>query len=180
LKHHNSLMLTTKSDLVLRDLDILTKIAETGFLNVVITLATMDENLREKIEPRASGVEQRLKVIQKLHEAGITVGVAAIPLLPCISDSQKNLDELIKTVAERGADYVITDMLNFREEAADRFMKFLAVYNHSLVSTYEKLYPTNYCDKEYAKKIRKKANELVKRYKVDNYKKMFSYRKTKK
>lgn len=179
LKHHNALMLTTKSDLVLRDLDILTKIAETGFLNVVITVPTMDETLRENIEPRAPSVEQRLKVIQELHEAGITVGVAAIPLLPCISDSQENLDDLLKTVAERGADYAITDMLNFREEARDRFMKFLTVYDHSLISTYEKLYPTNYCDKDYAKKIRKKANELVKKYKVDNYQKMFSYRKKK-
>lgn len=179
LKHHNALMLTTKSDLVLRDLDILTKIAETGFLNVVITVPTMDETLRENIEPRAPSVEKRLKVIQELHEAGITVGVAAIPLLPCISDSQENLDDLLKTVAERGADYVITDMLNFREEARDRFMKFLTVYDHSLISTYEQLYPTNYCDKGYAKKIRKKANELVKKYKVDNYQKMFSYRKKK-
>lgn len=49
LKHHNSLMLTTKSDLVLRDLSLLRKIGQTGFLNVVITLPTLDEDLRRRL-----------------------------------------------------------------------------------------------------------------------------------
>jgi DNA repair photolyase len=177
LKHHNPLILSTKSALVLRDLEVLKEIAHTGFLNVVVSLSTLDEELRKKIEPNVASVESRLKVIQELHEAGITVGVAAIPLLPGISDDEKDLDDLLKAVSENGVDYVITDLLNFREEARDRFMEFLAVYDSSLASVYNKLYQTNYCDKDYAKGIRRKANELVKRHKVDGYQKMFSYRR---
>ena len=59
LKHHNALIVTTKSDLVLRDLDILREIAQTGFLNVLITLPTLDEELRKKIEPNAPSVKTR-------------------------------------------------------------------------------------------------------------------------
>ena len=81
LKHHNALLLTTKSDLVLRDLDLITEIGKTGFLNVVVTLPTVDEGLRKKIEPNAPSVEKRLKTIQRLHQAGIKTGVTAIPLL---------------------------------------------------------------------------------------------------
>lgn len=179
LKHHNPLMLSTKSALVLRDVDILREIAKTGFLNAVISLSTLSEELSKRIEPKVASVDARLEAIQELHEAGITVGVAAIPLLPCISDRQKDLEELMKAVSERGGDYVITDMLNFREEARVRFMEFLTVYDPDLVPMYEKLYQTNYCEKEYAKKIRKDANELAKKYGVDNYAKMFSYRKKK-
>ena len=181
LKHHNPLILSTKSALVLRDIDILREIAKTGFLNVVISLSTLNEELTRKMEPKVASVEARLNVIQVLHEAGITVGVAAIPLLPYVSDDEKDLEQLLKTVAERGADYAITDVLNFREEARGRFMEFLTKYDPSLVPRYDELYQTNYCDKEYAKKIRKKANELVKRYRVNDYQKMFSYgKKTKK
>jgi DNA repair photolyase len=177
LKHHNPLILSTKSALVLRELDILGEIAQTGFLNVVVSLSTLNEDLRKRIEPRAASVRARLEAVRELHEAGITVGVAAIPLLPHISDGQKDLEELFEAVSERGADYVISDVLNFRGEARCRFMEFLASYDPSMVPVYEKLYQTNYCDKEYSKKTRKKANELIKTYKVDSYQKMLSYRK---
>ena len=180
LKHHNSLMLTTKSDLVLRDLDILTEIARSGFLNVVITLPTLNEDLRKKIEPMVPPVEKRLKVIQKLHEAGIAVGVTAIPLLPYISESEKEIEDLVKTVAGAGADYVIVGVLNFRGEARDRFMGFLNSYDPDLIPKYEKLYETNYCDKNYVKAVRRYANKIIKQCKVDNYDKMYSYRKKEK
>jgi len=177
LRHHNALMLTTKSDLVLGDLDILAEIAQTGFLNVVITLPTLSEDLRNRIEPKAPTVERRLRTIQRLHQSGITVGVAAIPLLPHISDNEKDVEDLIKTVAETGADYVIADLLNFRGEARTRFTKFLADNEPSLVPEYEKLYRETYCEKNYTKRMRGQTNRLIKKYKVDNYDRMFSYRK---
>lgn len=180
LKHHNALMVTTKSDLILRDLDILTNIAKTGFLNVVITIPILDEDLRKKIEPKAASIQKRLEVVQKIHDAGITVGVTSIPLFPYISDSESDVEKLVKTLSENGADYVIIDMLNFREEARDRVMEFIKNYYPDLLSKYGELYKTNYCDKEYAKVVRKHANKLIKKYGVDNYDKMFSYRKNSK
>ena len=177
LKHHNALLITTKSDLILRDLDILTEIAQTGFLNVVITIPMLDENLRKKIEPRAASIQKRLDVVQKIRDARITVGVISIPLFPRISDSEEDIEKLIKTLSENGADYVIIDMLNFREEARDRVIEFIKNYYPNLISKYEDLYKTNYCDKEYAKQIRKHANRFIKKYGVDKYDKMFSYRK---
>jgi len=180
LKHHNSLMLTTKSDLILRDVDILTKIAETGFLNAVITLPTLNDELRKKIEPNVPSVERRLEIIRQLHEAGITVGVTAIPLLPYISDDEKDLEELIRTLTEAKADYVIVDMLNFRGESRDRFTGFLKNYDSDLIPKYEKLYQTNYCEKNYTKKIKNQANKFIKKYKVDQYDKMFSFTKEEK
>ena len=177
LKHHNALLVTTKSDLVLRDLDILTEMGQTGFLNVAITIPTLNEELRKQIEPKAPSVGQRLHIIQELHKASVTVGVTAIPLLPHITDREKNVEALIKTLADQGADYVIVDMLNFRGEAKGRFLEFLKHYDSDLIPTYEALYQTNYCDKQYAKKIRSLANKLIKQHKVDNYSKMFSYRK---
>jgi len=175
LKHHNSLTLTTKSDLVLRDLDLLREIGQTGFLNVVITLPTLDEDLRKKIEPGAPNVERRMKVIRDVHGAGITTGVAAVPLLPFISDSGKDIEELVMTVGEAGADYVIVDVLNFRGETRGRFLEFLGGYDPRLIPEYEKLYQTNYCDREYASTVRRRAGKFVKKYGVDRYDMMYSF-----
>jgi DNA repair photolyase len=179
LKHHNALLVTTKSDLIMRDLDILSEIAQTGFLNVVLTIPMLDEDLRKKMEPKAPNIQKRIEVLNKIHSAGITVGVTAIPLFPHISDGEKDLEKLIKTLAENGADYVIIDMLNFREEARNRTMPFIKEQYMALASNYEELYKTNYCDKEYAKQVRKYANRIIKKYHVDKYDKMFSYHKIK-
>ena len=179
LKHHNALLLTTKSDLVLRDLDLLAEIGKTGFLNVVITLPTVDESLRQKIEPNAPIVEKRLRTIRELHDAGIKTGVTAIPLLPHISDDASRVKNLVEAVAEAGADYMIVDLLNFRGETRSRFMEFVITNFPELREEYERLYQTNYCDKDYAKQVRKQTNVLIKANKLDKYELMFSYRKSK-
>src|SRR4030043_7400 len=171
------IMVTTKSDLILRDIDILKKIARTGFLNVVITIPMLDEGFRKMIEPKAPEIKRRLEVVKQLHDAGITVGVTSIPLFPHISEGEGSLENLTAEIAKNGADYLIIDMLNFREEAKKRVMAFIKKKYPELVPDYEKLYKTDYCDKEFAKKIRKYSNGLIKKYKLDNYDKMFSYRK---
>ncbi len=179
LKHHNALLVTTKSDLILKDIDILQEIAKTGFLNVCMTVTTLDQELSSKIEPRVPTVEKRLEAIRKLKDAGITVGVTAIPVLPYISDDEETLEEMIKTFKELGVDYVIVDVLNYKGETRQRMTKFLESNYPSLISKYETLYQTDYCDKEYSKNLRKITNRLVKKYHVDNYDKMYSYRKNK-
>ena len=179
LKHHNALLLTTKSDLVLRDLDLLTEIGKTGFLNVVITLPTVDESLRQKIEPNAPSVEKRLRTIRELHDAGIKTGVTALPLLPYISDDASSVKKLVKAVAEAGADYLIVDLLNFRGETRSRFVEFVTTNFPELREEYEQLYQTSYCDKDYTKQVRKQTNVLIKANKLDKYELMFSYRKRK-
>jgi len=54
-------MVTTKSDLIVRDLDILSEVAQTGFLNVVLTIPMINEDLRKKIEPKAPSIQNELK-----------------------------------------------------------------------------------------------------------------------
>ncbi len=179
LKHHNALLVTTKSDLVLKDIDVLQEIAKTGFLNVCMTITTLDQDLSSKIEPRVPTVEKRLEAIRKLKDAGITVGVTAIPVLPYISDDEETLEGMIKTFSELGVDYVIVDVLNYKGETRQRMTKFLESNYPSLIPKYEALYPNDYCDKEYSKNLRKITARLVKNYHVDHYDKMYSYRKNK-
>ena len=81
-------------------------------------------------------------------------------------------------MAEARADYVIVDLLNFRGETRKRFMEFLENYDLHLIPKYEELYQTDYCDKEYSRKIRKHANKIIKEHSVDKYDKMYSYRKS--
>jgi DNA repair photolyase len=74
---------------------------------------------------------------------------------------------------------MIADMLNFRGETRSRFMEFLTIHFPELKVEYERLYQTEYCEKDYAKKVRKQTNGFIKEADLDKYDLMFSYRKKK-
>ncbi len=100
----------TKSDLVLRDLDLFTgRPASIG-----ITLTTLDERLRELSEPGAASVRERLAVIEAARKGGVQTTVMFGPLLPFLSDSQATIDTLLEQAADLGIDRIWVDGLNPR------------------------------------------------------------------
>ena len=85
----------TKSDLILRDLDLLKKINEKAKTVVQITLTTADEDLCRKIEPNVCTTKRRVEVLKKLNEADIPTVVWLTPFLPYINDTEENINELL-------------------------------------------------------------------------------------
>jgi DNA repair photolyase len=78
----------TKNSLILRDLDILKKMAENNLVHVSISVTTLDEDLRRVLEPRTASVQSRLFTIQKLSEQGVPVNVMFAPVIPGINDTE--------------------------------------------------------------------------------------------
>ena len=95
--------LITKSDLITRDLDLLSEIAQRNVLNVHLTVTTTDEKLARLLEPRAPRPELRLQAVQKLRSAGVCVGVNPNPIMPGITDSERSLDSLARAARDHGA-----------------------------------------------------------------------------
>lgn len=91
----------TKNALVLRDLDILKEMAQEKLCMVYVSINSLNEDLRLKMEPRTATAVQRLKVVEQLSAAGIPVGVMVAPLIPGLSDHE--VPSILKAVAERGA-----------------------------------------------------------------------------
>lgn len=87
--------LITKSNRVLRDLDLLTAINNKTKCVVQMTLTTCDENLCKKIEPNVSTTKERVAVLKKLHEAGIPTVVWLCPILPFINDTKENIKGIL-------------------------------------------------------------------------------------
>jgi DNA repair photolyase len=102
-EHGWHLGITTKSDLILRDLPLLREIARRNVLGVHMTITTTDEKLVRLIEPRAPRAELRLAAVHKLSEAGIRVAVFPNPIMPGITDSERSLDAVAKAAKEAGA-----------------------------------------------------------------------------
>ena len=101
LKYRNPVSIITKNNVILRDLDILTALGEMNLVHVNVSLTTLNEQLRQKLEPRTVTASGRLAVIQKLAEKGIPVRVMVAPIIPGLNSSE--IPDIIKAAADMGA-----------------------------------------------------------------------------
>src|SRR6201995_4310837 len=101
LKYRNPVAIITKNNVILRDLDILEELAKMGLVHVNVSLTSLDEQLRQKLEPRTVTASGRLGVIQKLTEIGVPVRVMAAPIIPGLNSNE--IPDIIKAAADRGA-----------------------------------------------------------------------------
>ena len=134
------LSLTTKSALVLRDVDLLQELHRRHHLTLQITLITADRALCRRIEPRAPTPERRFQAIRGLSDAGLHVGVFAVPLLPFLTDSEEHLDGLLRHCADAGARFIVAGNLRLRSSARQRFEPWLEEHFPELAPAYRRFF----------------------------------------
>jgi len=168
----------TKSTLILRDLDLLEKIDKNAILpkdlsklkhGVLITfsLSTLDEKIAKIFEPSAPKPKERLETLQKVKEAGFYTGIAFIPVLPFISDSTEQIEEMVKTAKEFGADYVFVGALTLYGIGKELYYKILEKHFPELLPRYKHLFRIfNQPNKAYQLGLEKKAKEFCEKYKI--------------
>ena len=131
------IFLLEKSDLLLRDLDILKKINTQSQVCVAFSIITPDDALAQKIEPKATPPSRRFQAIKKLSEAGILCGVCQIPILPGITDDDASIEEVIRRTAENSGSFVLAGGLTLHDNCGVRFRKFISREFPELVSRYK-------------------------------------------
>ena len=99
LKHPVSIV--TKSKLILRDLDLLVPLAEMGLVHVNISLTTLDQGLKTKLEPRTASPAARLRTLAELRAAGVPTGALVAPIIPFINDHE--IEDLVASARDAGA-----------------------------------------------------------------------------
>ncbi|MCB0528795.1 MAG: PA0069 family radical SAM protein [Saprospiraceae bacterium] len=122
-KYRHPVGLITKNSLVLRDIDLLQQLASEQLAGVAISITTLNEELRQFLEPRTATVQQRLKTVETLSAAGIPVFVMMAPIIPGLNDHE--VLPLVKEVAERGASAVGHTMVRLNGDVAVIFEDWL-------------------------------------------------------
>ena len=117
------LTITTKSALVLRDLDLLVPLARQRLAAVLVSVTTLDRALARRLEPRAATPERRLEVIGALAQAGVPVGVLVSPLIPGLTDD--DLERILARAAQAGATRAASILIRLPLELADLFDAWL-------------------------------------------------------
>ncbi len=138
--------LITKSDRVLRDIDLLKRINDRTKCVVQMTLTTYDEALCRKLEPHVSTTEERVKALKALHAAGIPTVVWLCPILPYINDTQENLMGILNACIDAGVRGIICFGmgLTLREGNREYFYRQLDDLFPGLKEKYIKQYGTQY------------------------------------
>lgn len=101
LQYGNPVGMITKNALVLRDLDIISQLAKKRLFHIMITITSLDESLRRKMEPRTATYETRLKVVEELSKANVPVGVMTAPIIPGLNSHE--IPNIIEEASKRGA-----------------------------------------------------------------------------
>lgn len=101
LEYKQPIGMITKNALILRDMDLLAEMAKLNLCMVYVSINSLNEKLRQKMEPRTTTAKQRLKIIEQLSSAGIPMGVMVAPLVPGLSDHE--IPVILKTIANCGA-----------------------------------------------------------------------------
>jgi DNA repair photolyase len=158
------LHLITKSDLVVRDTDLLAQIASTACY-VSFTITTTDDALAAILEPRAPSPTRRLAAIQALTAAGVTAGVTLMPVLPYIEDTEENVAAVVTQAAEAGARYLIPAFsMTLRDRQRDYYYAALDQHFPGLSDRYRRRYRDQYgCPSDRAARLEQVCAELVAR-----------------
>ncbi len=160
--------ITTKSVLILRDLDLLRAISARHRFGVHMTVTTTDDRLARLLEPKAPPPAKRLEAVAALSAAGIYVGINAMPILPGLTDSRPSLDRVARAAAEAGARSLYGNLLFLMPSAMAQFMPFLEREFPRLVRRYRRLYARSaYLDGEYKEKMAALVAELRAKYGLD-------------
>jgi DNA repair photolyase len=119
LKYKHPASMITKNALILRDIDLLKELNNLNLIHVSITITSLDEELRQMLEPRTSTYKNRLNLVKELSESGLDVNVMMAPIIPGINSHE--IPELIKQAAEMGAVSAAYTIVRLNGAIADIF-----------------------------------------------------------
>jgi DNA repair photolyase len=157
--------IVTKSNLLVRDLDVLGEVARKNRLSVHMTVTTLDTDLARILEPRAPRPDLRIDAIRQLSEAGIDVGVSCSPVLPGITDSAANLEAVVRAAAGVGARHIFAGPLFLKPCSAAVFLPFIEQHFPQLVEHYRERYKDrSFLPASYGKRIATMIAKFRERY----------------
>lgn len=170
----------TKSDLVLRDIDLIKSISDV-YAAISFSITTADDELGKKVEPGASLVSKRFKAMKILADSGIYTGVVMMPILPYIEDNEENITQIVEKAAKAGAKYIIPAFgTTQRDGQREYYYQKLDELFPGLKRKYQRRYGDKYeCNARNAYQLKQIFEKLYKRYEISTKIDIFKVQKLK-
>ena len=153
----------TKSPLILRDIDLLSTLE----CMVTISLCSLDDRVVNVFEPNVPSPSERLQTVQTLRDHGITTGIALIPMLPYIVESE--LEEIVKAARNVNAQYLLHKHLELKGDQERYYRNLIAAHYPHLLPKYDALYENDFNpNKTYIQELSSIFSGYCKKYKISD------------
>jgi DNA repair photolyase len=163
-----SVSITTKSNRVVRDVDLLKQISARSSLSINLSITTVNTRLARLLEPRAPRPDLRLAAVRRLREAGIDAGVLAMPIIPGITDGKGALDSVASAAREAGALWFAGRVLFLMPSALKQFIPFVRAKFPKLAQQYNDWYVRHgNAPEAYRREIAERVEHLRRKYGFD-------------
>ncbi|MFC1617445.1 radical SAM protein [Candidatus Margulisiibacteriota bacterium] len=173
IKYSQPVIISTKSNLILRDFDLINELSQKAKVYIAVSLITTDQELQKIIEPNTASPKDKLNILKTLKNTKAIVGCHTMPILPYLTDSDKQLDDLFCAVKKTNADYILTGLLNLRGKTKYHFLNFVKNRFSEKYGAYCQLYKYN--NKQiydpYKTDLYARITYLKKKYDLQDYKK---------
>lgn len=163
IKYKTPMCISTKSDLILRDFDLIAKLSNIVPVRIASTITTSDEKLSSLIEPNVISPLKRFETLKEFKKTNAVVGVHTIPVLPFITED--GLEDIFIKTKENNLDYTICEVLNLRGECRKIYLNFVRKNFPEHYKKYLYIYNNNgELKDEYKNRIYKKIKSLEEKY----------------
>jgi len=164
IKHKTPAIISTKSDLILRDYDLIDELSRITYINVAATITTTNEELRKMIEPGGCDSAKRFEMLKTFRKTNASVGLHVMPIVPFITDNVENIDSLFNNAKKSNVHYVLPGTLYLRGKTRSVFFDFIKQQFPHLYENLSALYKTGGAPVEYKNELYKMVNMLRDQY----------------
>jgi len=168
IKYKTPAIISTKSDLILRDYDLIDELSKLTYINIAATITTTDEELRKLIEPGGVESSRRFKILKTFRKTNASVGLHVMPIIPYLTDGFNNIDSLFNMAKDSDVHYVLPGTLYLRGKTRTVFFDFIKKEFPHLYNSLLEIYKTGGADKEYKNNLYKTVNELREKYSLSS------------
>lgn len=166
IRFENPAIISTKSDLILRDYDLIDQLSRVAYVNIAATITTMDEDIRSVLEPGGAASIRRFEVLKEFRKTNASTGVHMMPVVPYITSTRENLEAVFSETKDRDIHYLITSNLNLKGPTRAVFFNFIREEFPQYEQKLTKLFCYGKEYKEYKKELYQRISEVRSKYKV--------------
>ena len=164
IKYKTPCIISTKSQLILRDYDLIDELSRITYVNIAATITCMDESIRRKIEPNGAPSLKRFDILKEFSKTNASTALHFMPIIPYLTDKYDNINELYANAKDVNVSYVIPDVLNLRGRTRSVFFNFIKKDFLKLYVPLQELYKSGHVSKEYKDTLYEMENKLRAKY----------------
>ena len=168
IRYKTPAIISTKSNLILRDYNLIDELSRITYINIAATITTVDENIRTTIEPFGCETLKRFDVLKEFRKTNASIGIHVMPIIPYLTDSRENLEEICSNAQQANVHYMLPGTLYLRGKTKSYFLNFIRDAFPQYYEPLSTLYKRGGAGKEYKDKLYQTINSLRNKYSLQS------------